>query len=72
MSRFVGDHLFTESFGDRTHVLLRLLRRGKKSVTGQENKPRPALAYHAGHLRNGEAAVGIRPKKNAEELQGAS
>ena len=70
MSRFVRDHLFAESFGDRTHVLLQLLCRSKKGVTGEENKPRPALAKHSWHLRNGEAAVGIRPKKTAEELQG--
>src|SRR5437763_16357888 len=72
MSRFVGDHLFTQGFVDWAHVLLRFLGGSEERVTGQENKPWPALADCAGHLGNGETAVGIRPKETAEELESAS
>src|SRR3989442_10677533 len=72
MSRFVGDHLFTQSLEDWAHVLLRFLGGSEECVTGQKNKPGPALADYARHLRNSETAVGIRSKEAAEELQSAS
>src|SRR2546428_13747792 len=72
MSRFVGDHLFTQSLEDWAHVLLRFLGGSGECVTGQKNKPGPALADYARHLRNSETAVGIRSKEAAEELQSAS